>query len=137
MIGIGTIIYYMHRSHRRARANDSRPCIIYYYYILNMISEFCVFSTGRSGHVRCSSGDGLLCILLLLLLYRTRTMMTVPSQLARARARRLIFNGKTRLFVAGFLIIFPTPLPAIPDTAYSESRAYNGFFSIVFVPSAV
>lgn len=121
----------MHRSHRRAR--DSRPCIIYYYYILNMISEICVFSTGRSGHVRCSSGDGLLCILL----YRTRTMMTVPSRLARARARLLIFNGKTRLFVAGFLIIFPTPLPALPDTAYSESRVYNGFFSIVFVPSAV
>jgi len=34
-----------------------------YIYILKMISEFCVFSTGRSGHVRSSSGDSLLCIL--------------------------------------------------------------------------
>jgi len=51
--------------------------------------------------------------------------MTVPSQLARALGHVVISNGKTRLFVAGFLIIFLGPLP-FPDAP--RNHVYNGFF---------
>jgi len=124
MVGIGTIICIAVIG-ARARLETVYNIILYTKHDIGIL---CVFHGSFGSRSLQQWRRSIVYILLLLLLYRTRTMMTVPSQLARARARRLIFNGKTRLLVAGFLIIFPTPPSPLSRTLSTRNHAYTMVF---------